>query len=143
MSQDLAGAPRVVRAERFDEQGAVVIVDGDLDMETAPQLESAISEQIACGHRHLVIDLAAATFFDSTAIHALLVPIGQLRDEPGAAVVIAGAQGITLRTLTVSGIDQMFTQYDDRDTAIDSIHSSAEPLREGWRRVHRRPEQPR
>ena len=143
MSQDLADAPRVVRAERFDEQGAVVIVDGDLDLETAPQLESTISEQIASGHRHLVVDLAAATFFDSTAIRALLVSTGQLRDEPTAAVVLAGAQGITLRSLSVSGIDQMFTLYDDRETAIDSIHGSAAPLRDGWRRVNRRPDQPR
>jgi anti-sigma B factor antagonist len=143
MSQDLARKPRVVRAEEFDEQGAVVIVDGDLDIATAAQLESTVSEQIACGHRHLVIDLATATFFDSTAIRTLLVSIRPLADDPIAAVVIAGAKGITQRALTVSGIDQMFTMSDDCGTAIDTVRRSAEPLGDGWRSVRRRPDQSR
>ena len=41
-------------------------------VETAPQLERHIAELVGDGHRHLVIDLADATFIDSTAMRALV-----------------------------------------------------------------------
>lgn len=64
--------PRVVRTEILSRHGAAVIVDGDLDLETASQLDDAISTQIANGHLHFVIDLSDATFLDCIAMGTLL-----------------------------------------------------------------------
>ena len=68
----------VVRGEMFDEEGAIVAVDGELDIATAPQLGAVIAEMIDFGHRHLLIDLSAAVFVDSTAMGMLLYAIAPL-----------------------------------------------------------------
>ncbi len=138
------GLAPVVRTEIFSEHGAVV-VDGDLDMDTAPQLESAIARAIGDRHRHFVIDLSAATFLDSMAIQALLMALVPLQADRDAAVVLAGAHGIVRRTLAVSGIDQMFTLFETRQAAVDGLEATAEPLVDAWRRVRQRlgPEAPR
>jgi anti-sigma B factor antagonist len=132
-------APPVVSSEVLSSHGAVVLVDGDLDLETAPELERHLTTRIAEGHHHLVLDLTAATFFDSTAMQALLRTLAPLQDNADAAVVLAGLQGVVERSFVVSGIDQMFTSFPTRDAAIDAITAPARPLREDWRAVRRPP----
>ena len=129
----------VVTVEAFDEQGAVIVVDGDLDVETVPQLEAALSETIASGHLHLVVDLTAATFLDSMAMGTLLRSIHPLRDAPTAAVALAGAHGIVERSLTISGIGEMFSAFDSRDDAVRRVTGRTGPLRDQWRRVRPAP----
>ena len=102
----------VVRGEMFDEQGAIVAVDGELDLATAPQLGAVIAEITDYGHRRLVIDLTAAGFLDSTAMEILLYSIAPLREDLDAAVVLAGAHGCVERSLKVSGVAGMFTLFE-------------------------------
>lgn len=131
--------PRVVTIEAFDERGAAIVVDGELDLLTAPQLADAIAESIEGGHRHLVIDMTDATFFDSMAMGTLLTSLRPLQDEPDAAVVLTGAHGMVRRSLAVSGVDQMFSLVDDRAAAIARIRRAPASLRDVWRYVGRRP----
>jgi stage II sporulation protein AA (anti-sigma F factor antagonist) len=139
LNTDVKGSsPHVVWSETISEHGAVVVVDGDLDLETAHQLEAHLARRIAAGHRHLVVDLTTATFLDSTAMRTLVTTIAPLRDEPDAAVVLAGANGVVERALSVSGIGALFAAYDTRDDAIVGLNDAAEPLRAGWRAVGRR-----
>jgi anti-anti-sigma factor len=139
-SDELADRPpRVITAEVFDDQGATIVVDGDLDLETAPQLASAIADMIAEGHLHLVIDLSAATFLDSMAMGALLRAVAPLRPNPAAAVALAGAHGIVDRSLSISGIGEMFARFDSREAAIDAMGDTTAPMRDAWRTTRSRP----
>ena len=132
-------APTVISSEVLSEHGAIVVVDGDLDLESAPQLERHLAERIADGHHHLVVDLTDATFFDSTAMQALLTTIAPLQDNTDAAVVLAGLHGVVERSLNVSGISQMFTSFATRREAVDALAGPSQPLREGWRAIRRPP----
>jgi anti-sigma B factor antagonist len=129
----------VVRGEMFDEQGAIVTVDGELDLATAPQLGAVIAEMLDQGHRHLVIDLTEAAFLDSTAMGMLLYSIIPLRDDPDAAVVIAGAHGVVDKSLGVSGIGAMFTLFDTREAAISNVGAADGSLSDAWRSLRPRP----
>ena len=131
--------PRVVTIETFDERGAAIVVDGELDLLTAPQLANAIAESIAGGHRHLVIDMTDATFFDSVAIRTLLMSLRPLHDAHDAAVVLTGAHGMVRRSLAVSGVDQMFSLFDDRAAAVTRIRRAPSSLRDLWRYIGRGP----
>lgn len=138
LNTDARGSPPVVSSEAISEHGAVVIVDGDLDLATAPQLETHLAKQIAAGHRHLVVDLTGATFLDSTAMRALITTIAPLRDEPDASVVLAGVHGVVERALTVSGIGALFAAFGTRDEAIGALNGAAEAPQGGWRAIGRR-----
>jgi len=130
----------VVRGEMFDEQGAIVAIDGELDLANAPQLGAVIAEMIDYGHRHLVIDLTAAAFLDSTAMGVLLRAIAPLHDDPDAAVVLAGVHGVVERSLTVSGIGPMFTTFDTREAAVIALAGQGASPREAWRSIGSRPD---
>lgn len=133
------GTASVVAVELFDELGAVIVVDGDLDIETVPQLEAAFSDTIAGGRLHFVVDLTAATFLDSMALGTLLRSLRPLHDEPTATVALVGAHGIVERSLTISGIGQMFTAFDSREAALDALRGTTGPLCDQWRRVQHGP----
>ena len=132
----------VVRGETFDEQGAIVAVDGELDLATAPQLGAVIAEITEYGHRRLVIDLTAAAFLDSTAMEILLYSIAPLREDPVAAVVLAGAHGCVERSLKVSGIAGMFTLFDTREAAMRGLEDRGRPACDAWRSFRRPPDLP-
>jgi anti-anti-sigma factor len=127
--------PQVVRSERLSQRGAVLIIDGELDLDSASQLDTEIAVRIAEGHRHLVIDLTDATFLDSVAMATLLSAVAPLRAEPDAAVVLAGSDGVVARALEVSGIGRLFTRFDTREGAIAGLYDSPERLIDVWRRV--------
>jgi anti-anti-sigma factor len=117
----IGGAKPVVRAEAFDEHGSVIIVDGDLDVATAPQLGAVIAGQIALGHRHFVVDLSTATFLDCNSIGTLLHAIEPLRGDARAAVVLAGVHGIVERVLTVTRIGAGFAAFETTEAAIRGV----------------------
>jgi len=127
-----------VTVEPFDAHGATVIVDGDLDLAVVPELEEAMAAVTANGHRHLVIDLSAATFLDSMATGVLLASLRPLRAHHDAAVVLAGATGIVERSLVVSGVGSLFSMFPDRPTAIRRVRGSTDTLRQSWRQIGRR-----
>jgi|tagenome__1003787_1003787.scaffolds.fasta_scaffold19203819_1 anti-sigma B factor antagonist len=132
-----SGDRQVVSVETLDDQGALVVVDGDLDIATAAQLRTAISSKIRDGHRHFVVDLSDATFLDSMAMGTLLYSIMPIRHDPDAAVVLAGVHGIVERALTISNIGAMFSTFDTRSDALRGIRD--EVLQEGWRSLQPRP----
>jgi anti-sigma B factor antagonist len=129
----------VVRGEVLDEHGAIVAVDGELDVATAPQLDAVITDLIRAGHRHLVIDLTHATFLDSYAMGTLLYAIAPLRHDSSAAVVLAGVNGLVARPLAVSGIGAMFTIVPTRAAAVEGRNDSPAELRQTWRTLRPRP----
>ena len=75
-----------------DHELATIMVSGELDLATVPQLSAAVAEHHDAGL--LVLDLTAVTFIDSTGVRVLiqadracplgLVPRGAGRRRPGA-----------------------------------------------------------
>lgn len=50
----------------------MIVVDGEIDLATVCSLLAAITEELAHGVVHLVLDLSAVTFIDSTGIGVLV-----------------------------------------------------------------------
>ena len=122
-----------VTAAAFGTHGSFVRVTGELDLALAPSLEHAIAGEIRHGHRHLVIDLTAATFLDCASLGTLLRAIAPLRTEPDATVVLAGPKGIVKRLLDILQIGRMFDILPDADQAADfSTNADCEHV-QGWR----------
>ncbi len=121
-------------AEAFGPDGSYVRISGELDLAYAARLGAAIEGAIISGHRHLVIDLTAATFLDCTSIATLLRAVAPLRCEPDAAVVLAGATGIVKRLLDLLRLDRLFDVLPDLAQATDAGRHHVD----GWRTHHPR-----
>lgn len=79
---------------------------GELDIATAPQLESAISEAVS-GGRAVALDLSGIEFIDSTGLRALVSGRGQARDA-GTGFSLSATSTSVDRLLRVTGLEDEF-----------------------------------
>ncbi len=89
----------------------VVVVTGEIDMATAPELETAISG--AAGRT--AVDLSAVEFMDSSGLRTLISananPDGD--DEPSRQMVLIAPSAAVVRLLEVAGLDAVFEIHDE------------------------------
>lgn len=101
------GIPRTFRLLVDSADGrAVVRVTGELDLQTAPQLESRLLELAGQGTGHVTVDMAETDFIDSTGLHALIVVVRELRERGGDLVVRTPSPNAS-RLLQLSGFDSV------------------------------------
>jgi anti-sigma B factor antagonist len=88
---------------------ATVAVRGDVDLATTPDLDAAIDTALAMPDTAgVVVDLSDVGFLDSSGISSLLKG-RRHADRRGATYRIAGATGIALRVLEMSGVWEHLT----------------------------------
>ncbi len=88
------------------EDKTVVRVAGEIDLATAPLLESRLLELCHEGVRQISVDMADTDFIDSTGLHALIVAVKSLRAQGGDLFVQSPSRKAA-RLLELSGIDSV------------------------------------
>jgi anti-sigma B factor antagonist len=80
---------------------------GELDLTTGPELREQVSELVAVGFEHLVIDLRGLTFVDATGVALLLGLAEQARSGGWRLSLIPGHDQVQ-RILSLTGtLDQL------------------------------------
>ncbi|GAA1759196.1 STAS domain-containing protein [Luedemannella helvata] len=105
---------------------AVVSVDGELDLATAPELAAAIDGQVAEGRVYVVLDLTALSFCDSAGLRVFVRYRRQL-EEAGGRFVVAAPSPMVRRVLEISGLAEMFGSYATVDEAVEAVSSGPLP----------------
>jgi anti-sigma B factor antagonist len=96
---------------------AVVAVAGEVDMSTGSRLREAVADQLAAGHRRLLLDLTGVTFLDSTAL-GILVGTRKKAAESGGEMRVACADPRMLRLLTVTGLTRTIGVHATVEDAV-------------------------
>jgi anti-sigma B factor antagonist len=84
--------------------GHVVELVGEIDVATAPDLQTAL-DAVPDGDVHL--DVTAVPFLDSSGLH-VLDRLRRDRDQRGGRVILHGARPPVLRVFAVTGLDELF-----------------------------------
>lgn len=90
------------------DETASVVVRGELDMYTAPQLRQELVGLVAQGARQVTVDLEAVGFVDSTALGVLVGGLKRLRQLEGD-LMLRSASPRTLKVLEITGLTKVFT----------------------------------
>ena len=93
--------PFAVAVQR-DEAVATIVVSGELDLATVPQLSAIVGEH--CDARLLVLDLNAVTFIDSTGVR-LLIEADRACAGSGSRLVVLAGNGPVRRVLDLCELD--------------------------------------
>ena len=118
-------APRYeVRHWDAGEKAHVVVASGEVDLHAAPALQETLVELIELGRSHLVLDMTAATFIDSTAIGVLAGHLQRTRQVGGSLTVVTANENV-LRTLEIAGV---MRELEIRDSLSDAL-APPPPLR--------------
>ncbi|HTX81591.1 MAG TPA: STAS domain-containing protein, partial [Streptosporangiaceae bacterium] len=90
----------------------VVSVAGEIDLYTAPRLQSELTAALSRNPARLIVDMSAVEFCDSTGINVLLAAHRQAR-ERGGELQLAGPGSATRKVLQVTGLEAVFTVLDN------------------------------
>jgi anti-sigma B factor antagonist len=90
---------------------AVVSVYGEVDLYTAPRLQTELAALVRDGVTRLVVDLSGVEFCDSTGMNVLLSAMKRLR-EHGGSLELAAPRSAVRRILQVTGLDTVFSVHD-------------------------------
>jgi anti-anti-sigma factor len=91
----------------YREGTLTLVMAGEVDLDSAPQLHQAFQEADAPWGTHVVADLAGVTFMDSTGVRALLTCYERAQ-ERGGRLSVTGAHGVVERILYLSGVLSLF-----------------------------------
>ncbi|NAS22075.1 STAS domain-containing protein [Herbidospora galbida] len=91
---------------------AVMAVIGEIDLYTAPRLQSEFTrvlEETALDR--VVIDMSGVEFCDSTGMNVLLSALKRLK-ERGGVLEVAAPRPAVRKILQVTGLDSVFTVHE-------------------------------
>jgi anti-sigma B factor antagonist len=84
----------------------VVAVAGELDAMTVQQFRDELMRQVPAARRRVVVDLSGLQFMDTSAIHVLVSVNNRVMAGDGL-LVLAGAQPVVARVLSLAGVDEV------------------------------------
>lgn len=97
----------------------VLAVGGEIDVTTAPALETAIADVLADEPSILVIDFSGVQFLGSAGLRILAQTAEKVGESAHFAVVASGP--VTSRPIQVTGLDDTFSLYATVDDALCAI----------------------
>jgi anti-sigma B factor antagonist len=117
--------PFETSAAQLDDGVRVIAVRGELDLNTAPDLDAALEEAVAVGDASVLVDLSDCEFIDSTGI-ALIVRAWQRLDRnadgggSGHLVICSGNDQVR-RVLEITGLELSIPIHDSRESALAAL----------------------
>jgi anti-sigma B factor antagonist len=97
----------------------IVSVGGEIDVYTAPKLRDKITELVAAGVYHLVIDMESVEFLDSTGLGVLVGGLKKVRAHDGSLQLVC-TQDRLLKIFRITGLAKVFVIHDSADAALAS-----------------------
>lgn len=100
--------------------GVVVIVAGEVDMVTTPQLRDCVQQQVGERPGVLVLDMSGLSFLGSSGLAVLVETLEECRaQETGLRLVCSSRE--VVRPMEATGLTELFEIYPDLETATSSI----------------------
>lgn len=102
---------------RDTEGVAVVAVEGEIDVYTAPRLRDKISDLVGTGCYQMVVDLEAVEFLDSTGLGVLVGGLKKVRAHGGTLHLVCTQERL-LKIFRITGLAKVFAIHDDVASAV-------------------------
>jgi len=102
---------------RSEDQTALVVVSGELDLASGPALEHELARALASRPRVLVIDLRELEFIDSTGLSILIKAHQRAQAEGRRFAVVKGPSQVQ-RLLGLTGLEERLTLVDSPDEML-------------------------
>jgi anti-sigma B factor antagonist len=114
-----------LRVREHRENGVVVlVVSGELDPATGPQLDRQLTALTAAGHHRLVLDVANLTFCDACGITVLLRGHARAREQQGWLRLVAAHPRVR-RVLKITALTQVLPVFDCVADAVEGTRRTA------------------
>lgn len=108
----------------YDEDLAIISLEGAVDAHTAPQFESAVQAAIDEQKNRIIVDCQKLTYISSAGLGVFMSFIEEVRDE-GGDIKICGLTEKAKQPFEILGFDSLFDFCDDAAEAKSRFNESA------------------
>ena len=108
---------------RTEQDTAVIALEGEVDIYSAPQFKEALLAGIEDGATTIIVDLGRVTFIDSTALGVLVSGAKRVQPKNGRLDVVCSDENIC-RLFEITGLDHVFGIYRTREEALRTAAST-------------------
>jgi anti-sigma B factor antagonist len=98
----------------------LIRVRGEVDLATAPMLQNALQSAIASG-RHVVVDLANATYMDLSGFRTLVEAKGALGERQ--ALAVTASSPLVHKVIEIIELDTILPVLHSPQEALDFVRS--------------------
>jgi anti-sigma B factor antagonist len=103
---------------RSQGERVIVALAGEIDLYTAPRLQSELASVLAGAEpTRLSVDMSAVEFCDSTGMNVLLAA-HRRATEQGGSLDLVGPRPAVRKILQVTGLETVFTVLKDQAPAV-------------------------
>jgi anti-sigma B factor antagonist len=120
---DTAPEPQVIRQIRTEDGVTVVEAQGEIDLATTSQLATALYDA-AMISPHVIVDLSAVTYMDSSGFGTLLGATKKLRPGGGTLYLVGCSSNIE-RMLVITRLNTIFSIHRHEAEARSAIADAA------------------
>jgi anti-sigma B factor antagonist len=112
-----------VRLELLAPEIAVVTLSGEHDLSSKEELGTVLAR--AGAQRHLLVDLSACAFLDSTVLGLLVIACRRQWERGGGLeLVIPGDAASIRRTMRIAGLTTFLTIHETREQALADLRAA-------------------
>lgn len=101
-----------------DPRTTIFVVEGEFDMQSAPDLQQRVTAAIRGGTERLIVDLAEVSFFDSSMLGVLIAAHRQFASQGWGAVAIVCSDPALCQIFDVTGLKDLLGVVNTREEAI-------------------------
>ncbi|MEV1052051.1 STAS domain-containing protein [Streptomyces sp. NPDC049887] len=109
-----------VEVEIHDPGTALVTIRGELDVDTATLLHHHLANQALHGRRHLVLDLSAVDFMDSSGLNVLIRATRETR-ATGGDLHLAAPTPPVAKLFDLTGLSLTTAVHEDVEAALAAV----------------------
>ena len=95
-----------------DDKVCTLVLEGEVDVYTAPRLKEELVSLISAGCTHLIVDLEKVAFIDSSGLGVLVSALRRAREKDGAVRIVCTRESI-LKIFRITGLDKVFPIFSD------------------------------
>jgi anti-sigma B factor antagonist len=88
-----------------DPEAPIVVVKGEIDVATSPQLRRELTALVARGARDITLQFDEVSFVDSSGLGVLVGTYKRLREEDTGSIRIVGAQPSVRKVFEITGLE--------------------------------------
>ncbi len=99
----------------------VLSVEGEVDLYSAPVLRDAALAATESGVDHVVLDLTAVPFMDSSGLGVIVACLKRLREIGGELALVSPPSSPPTKLLSLTGLDHAIPTHATLDQAVAAV----------------------
>tara|TARA_B100000315_G_scaffold252246_1_gene288654 strand:+ start:32 stop:364 length:333 start_codon:yes stop_codon:yes gene_type:complete len=109
---------KVVREQKGD--CTVCLIDGEINLNTSPDLRKAFEDYIRDNARKVAIDFSNVPYIDSSGLATLIELFQRLKKVNGKLRIYSVSEKVK-NVFEVTKLHKLFEIYDDQETALEGF----------------------